>query len=177
MWRCDAGARRLAVGLFLLLVAPRSAAQPQRTAEAEAATQMRIPVLEIVLCEAEPERFKFTVYDRRVLPTQRVLPKYLLMAAGKTTGRLSSKNEPCPGGNGTPVFSSEALQQNPVRAADGAGHLWVIELKLSDAGYIHPITLIREDAPSRTTILYHPETKRYCIRGWEKGCEIPEGAE
>jgi len=161
--------------LLVVLVAGRSVGQPIRTAEAEAATRTRVPVLEIVLCKDvdEPKSYKFTVYDHRVLPPQRVLPKYVLIGKGKKQGKLSSKNDPCPGGGGTPVFTSDVLDVEPAHDSAEGDHLWWVRLRLTNGGQVHLVPLIREDAPSKTTILYHPETKRYCIGGWEKDCAVP----
>ena len=168
------------VWLVLLLLGSPTAAQMIRTAEADAATQTKTPVLEIILCEDDkaPENFKVTVYDYRVLPRQRVLPRYILMGMGREKGRLSRENEPCPGGNGTALFTSEFLEVEPAPApamVDGTHlHQWVLELKLSGGGFINPMSLFREHAPSRTTILYHPETGKYCIQGWEEDCKLSE---
>lgn len=163
--------------LLGVFVVGGSTGQPIRTAEAEAATRTRMPVLEIVLCEAagEPKQYQFTVYDHRVLPPQRVLPKYVLMGKGREKGKLSSKTAPCPGGGGTAVFSSNGFDVEPTPVE--GDHLWWVRLRLTNGGHVNWVPLVRGDAPSKTTILYHPETKAYCVGGWEKDCAVEEDEE
>lgn len=159
--------------IVLVLTKVPGAAQMIRTGEADAATQEQQPAIELVTCR-QKGKHRFTPYDHRTQPRERLFPKYTISGEELQKGKLSSKRQPCPGGEGIPIYTSEPLTKPAYHPGD-KHHFWMVMVLLSNGGHINPITVIREQTPSRAVILYHPETGRYCIRGWEAGCLVETG--
>lgn len=145
-------------------------AQMIRTGESDAATQEQRPALEVVTC-VQAGKPRFTLYEHRIQPRERLFPKYTVSGERLEKGKLSSRRRPCPGGEGVAVYTSEPLSE-PAYHPGERHHFWMVMVLLSNGGHINPITVIREQMPSRTVIMHHGETGKYCIRGWEEGCRV-----
>lgn len=162
----------LLIVAWIVFCAPSIApAQMARTGEADAATETWKPAMDIVFCkDAEKDNYRFTVYDRRVLPAHRVLPSFTLMGKEQKKAKLKRKNKACAGGEGTLIGTSNALAVEPIFDAQSARHFWMVALNLTNGGQLRPLPLFQDRAPVIMTILYHPEVRSYCIQDWEAGC-------